>query len=131
MGRKMSMIIIILIVIALSYYFIMFYTPNNTVSKVLDASIKGESIQELDATNNAILNSFWSGVNETTGFKYSINRIKAGWNEREFLVRIEKFNYDRENNLTGIIHGSLYIKLSRSLINKWSITDIRVTENLT
>ncbi|GLX66667.1 hypothetical protein [Paenibacillus glycanilyticus] len=134
MGRKTSIFITILaaaIAIASSYYYIMLYTPNHTVSKVLDASIQGESIQELDATNNAVLESFWSSVNETTRFKYSIKRVEAGWKKREFLVYIEKINYNQENNVTGIIHGSLYFKLSRSFINNWTITDIRVTEQLT
>jgi hypothetical protein len=108
----------------------MSYTPKHTVSKVLDASIKGESIQSLDLSNNATLKSFWSSVNETKGFDYSIKGIEDGWNERVFLVNIVKINYDQENQLTSIIQGALTFQLSRSL-NSWSITDIKVINDLT
>jgi hypothetical protein len=128
LGRKRSMFIILLIVIfiiiILSYFFIMFYTQKNTITKVIDTSIKGELIQSLEIMRYDTLKSFWSSVNELTGFNYSIKRIETGWNESVFLVHFEKFIYDQDNNLISIIDGSLSFQLSRTFINNWSITDI-------
>lgn len=128
-----TLILAALLTLGISYYSISCKAPELLIKETIEQSLKGNfNSLSVNEGNKQILHDFFTNDNSipNSELNYSIDIVTNQKVKKEFIVYMERINYNGDNQINNVVNGTLYFRLEKSSVIKYIITDVQILKAL-